>query len=88
LGDAEANRLAEELGAAQRQYANSSAGQLMKGGLLEAMYDAALTGHTSSLCGVFKNNSFHRAFDSGHSDVETSRDAVSSLQERLQGLSE
>jgi hypothetical protein len=87
-GDAEANRLAEELAAVQQRHADVLAGQLVKGGLLETMYEAASTGKTAALCGVFKMNPAHWASDSGHKELEKAQDAVLNVQERLRRLSE
>ena len=70
MGDAEANSLAEELGAVQQLHADVLAGQLAKGGLLETMYDAASTGHTASLCGIFKINPAHWESDSERKELE------------------
>jgi hypothetical protein len=89
MGDAEANSLAEELGAVQQQNADVLAGQLAKGGLLETMYESASTGHMkASLCGVFKIAPGRWSFDSGERELEKAHDAVLSIQKRLQLLSE
>ncbi len=88
IGDAEANRLAEELGTVQRLHADVLAGQWVKGGLLDTIYDAASTGKTASLCGVFKMNPAHRTSISGNMELEKAQNAVSNVQERLRRLSE
>ncbi|MGD9723994.1 MAG: hypothetical protein AB7O59_21560 [Pirellulales bacterium] len=87
VGDADANALAEELGDAQQQYADLMTGQLAKVGLLEAMYDAASTGHTASLCGVFKIAPGRWNSDAEH-PLEAAHAAVEDAQQRLERLSE
>jgi hypothetical protein len=88
MGDAEANGLAEELSEVQQRHAEVLAEQLAKAGLLDAMYDAASTGHTSSLCGVFKTAPGRWTLDPGQRQLQTAHSAVLDAQERLQLLSE
>ncbi len=87
-GDAEASELAEELSEVQLRYADILADQLAKAGLLDAMYDAASTGHASSLCGVFKTASGRWTLDPGQRQLEKAHSAVLNAQERLELLSE
>lgn len=88
IGDAEANRLAEELGAAQELHADILAERLPKEDLLETMYDAASTGYTAPLCGLFKLNQPQRTSDRGQKELEKAQRAVLEVQERLRRLSE
>ncbi len=88
LGDAEANRLAEELGAVQRRHADVLAGHLEKNGFLDMMYDAASTGRTASLCGVFKISPAHWGFDTGEDELDEAQHDLLSVQQRLEELSE
>jgi hypothetical protein len=88
MGDAEANELAEELSEVQQRHAEVLAEQLSKVGLLDAMYEAALTGHTSSLCGVFKMAPGRWSLEPGQRELEKAHSAVLDAQDRLQMLSE
>jgi hypothetical protein len=87
-GDAEANRLAEELADVQERHADVLAGPLAKAGLWESIYDAASTGHTAPLCGSFKITPGRWGSDSAQRQFEIARGAVLASQERLQKLSE
>jgi hypothetical protein len=88
IGDAEATRLAEDLGEAQQQYADMLTAPLAKTGLLDTMYDAAVTGHTAPLCGVFKMPAGRWAADSGNHPPGPPEAAVLQAQQQLQQLSE
>ena len=88
MADAEANGLAEELSEVQQRHADVLAEQLAKAGLLDAMYDAASTGHTASLCGVFKIAPGRWTLDTGQRQLAKAHSAVLDAQERLQLLSE
>lgn len=87
-GDDEANSLAEELGAVQQRHAEVLTGRLAKAGLLETLCDAAASGHTASLCGIFKINPVHKAPDSAQKELEQAQNAVLDVQDRLRRLSE
>lgn len=87
MGDAEANSLAEELAAIQQRHADVLAGQLAKAGLLETICEAAASGYTAPLCGVFKIMP-PRVSGSGLRELEKAENAVLDAQERLQLLSE
>ena len=87
-GDAEANELADKLSVVQQRHAEVLAEQVVKAGLLDAMYDAASTGLTSPLCGVFKNAPGRWTLAPGQRQLEMAYSDVLDAQERLQLLSE
>jgi hypothetical protein len=88
VGDAEASDLAEQLADIQQQHADVLAGPLASAGLLETIYDAASTGHTAPLCGVFRIAPRRWISDSSQGQLELARAAVLDAQKRLQALSE
>jgi hypothetical protein len=88
MGDAEANRLAEELAEVQERHAGALVAHLVKEKLFETMYEVVSTGKTASLCGVFKTSPTIKVSSSGRKELEQAQDAVANAQERLRRLSE
>lgn len=88
MGDAKANRLARELAVVQQRHAELVREEWAKEGLFETIYEAAVTGKTASLCGIFKINPAHRAADPRQAELNAAENAVLDAQQRLEHLSE
>ena len=89
-GDSEAAELANELHSVRDMHADVLAKHLAKNanGLLETMHEVCSTGHTITLCGVFKGKKVEskKGTDPEPKKLEEAKDAVLGVQVRLSQL--